>query len=64
MPTSASSEGPVDPPAGRERPAAERVQKLVPIVVLLALALLLGVWMPQPLESALWAAAALVEGRS
>ena len=52
-----------DPPPGRERPATERVQKLVPIVALLALVLLLGLWMPQPLESALWSATAVVEGR-
>ena len=55
-----------DPPGawdGRERPAAERLQKLVPIVVLLALVLLLGLWVPQPLEAALWSAARLVEGR-
>ena len=53
-----------EPLAGRERPAArpERVQKLVPIVALLALVLLLGVWVPQPLEAALWSAARFVEG--
>ena len=52
-----------EPPEGRERPAAERVQKLAPIVVLLALVLLLGLWVPQPLEAALWSAARFVEGR-
>jgi hydrogenase-4 component F len=52
-----------EPPPGRERPAAgERVQKLVPIAALLALVLLLGVWIPEPLESALWSAARFVEG--
>jgi hydrogenase-4 component F len=52
-----------DPPEGRERPAAERVQKLVPIAALLALVVLLGVWLPAPLESALWSAGRFVEGR-
>ena len=53
-----------EPLAGRERPlAGERVQKLVPIAALLALVLLLGVWIPEPLESALWSAARFVEGR-
>jgi len=51
-----------DPPEGRERPAAERVQKLAPIAVLLALVLLLGLWVPEPLESALWSASRYVEG--
>ena len=51
-----------DPPEGREKPAVERVQKLAPIAALLALALLLGVWVPEPLESALWSAARYVEG--
>jgi hydrogenase-4 component F len=52
-----------DPPEGRERPAAERLQKLAPIAVLLALVLGLGLWVPEPLESALWSAARFVEGR-
>jgi hydrogenase-4 component F len=51
-----------DPPEGRERPAAERVQKLAPIAVLLALVLGLGLWVPAPLEAALWSAARFVEG--
>jgi hydrogenase-4 component F len=50
-----------DPPAGRER-ASERAQKLAPIVVLLALVLGLGLWVPAPLEAALWSAARFVEG--
>jgi hydrogenase-4 component F len=52
-----------DPPEGRERPDGERLQKLAPIVALLALVLLVGIWVPEPLESALWAAARFVEGR-
>jgi hypothetical protein len=32
-------------------------------VALLALVLLVGIWVPEPLESALWAAARFVEGR-
>jgi hydrogenase-4 component F len=40
----------------------ERAQKLVPIAALLALVLLLGVWVPEPLSAALWAAARFVEG--
>ena len=52
-----------DPPEGREQPAAERLQKLAPIAVLLALVLGLGLWVPEPLESALWSAARYVEGQ-
>jgi hydrogenase-4 component F len=51
-----------DPPEGRETRAGERIQKLAPIAALLALALLIGVWLPEPLESALWSAARFVEG--
>jgi hydrogenase-4 component F len=51
-----------DPPEGRERASGrERLQKLAPIAVLLALVLALGVWVPAPLESALWSAARFVE---
>jgi len=49
-----------DPPAGRAQ-GSERLQKLAPIGVLLALVLLLGLWVPEPLESALWSAARFVE---
>jgi hydrogenase-4 component F len=51
-----------DPPAGREAGRGERAQKLAPIVVLLALVLGLGLWVPAPLEAALWSAARFVEG--
>jgi hydrogenase-4 component F len=52
-----------EPAAGREPPpAGERLQKLAPIAMLLALAFGLGVYLPQPLEDALWAAARFVEG--
>jgi len=52
-----------EPAAGREPPpAGERLQKLAPIALLLGLVLLLGVWIPQPLEDALWAAVRFVEG--
>jgi hydrogenase-4 component F len=51
-----------DPPEGRVQPSGERVQKLAPIAVLLVLVLVLGVWVPEPLESALWSAARFVEG--
>jgi hydrogenase-4 component F len=53
-----------EPPAGRERRAAgERIQKIAPIALLLVLVLGLGLWLPPPLESALWTAARFVEGR-
>jgi hydrogenase-4 component F len=50
-----------EPPASQPR-ARERLLKLAPIVALLALVLLLGVWVPEPLEAALWSAARFVEG--
>jgi hydrogenase-4 component F len=46
----------------RARPGGERLQKLAPIAVLLVLVLLLGVWVPEPLATALWSAARFVEG--
>jgi hydrogenase-4 component F len=52
-----------EPAPERERPPrGERTQKLVPIVALLVLVLVLGVWVPAPLESGLWSAARFVEG--
>jgi hydrogenase-4 component F len=51
-----------EPAALQTRPAGERVLKLAPIVALLALVLLLGVWVPASLESALWSASRFVEG--
>jgi hydrogenase-4 component F len=51
-----------EPPEGRAAPAGERVQKLAPIALLLALVLVLGLWVPQPLEAALWSAARSLEG--
>jgi hydrogenase-4 component F len=42
-------------------PARERFAKVAPIVALLALVLMLGIWIPQPLESALWSAAHFIE---
>jgi hydrogenase-4 component F len=52
-----------EPPA-RAEPGAhgERLQQVAPIVVLLAVVLLLGLWVPGPLESALWSASRFVEG--
>jgi hydrogenase-4 component F len=46
----------------REGPGRERVLKLAPIAALLALVLALGVFVPAPLEAALWSAARFVEG--
>jgi hydrogenase-4 component F len=43
-------------------PVRERFLKIAPIIVLLGLVLLLGIWIPQPLESALWSAARFIEG--
>jgi len=52
-----------EPAAGWEAPAVrERWLQVTPIGVLLALVLLLGLWIPEPLESALWAAARFIEG--
>jgi hydrogenase-4 component F len=51
-------------PAGREqRPGRERIWQVAPIAALLVLVLGLGLWVPEPLESALWSAARFVEGR-
>jgi len=51
-------------PAGdAAAPVRERIPQLAPIVLLLLLVLLLGVWIPEPLESALRSAARFVEGR-
>jgi hydrogenase-4 component F len=49
-------------PAPERAPARERFAKIAPIVALLALVLLLGIWVPEPLSSALWSAARFVEG--
>jgi hydrogenase-4 component F len=49
-------------PARERVPARERFAQIAPIVALLALVLLLGLWIPQRLESALWAAAHFIEG--
>jgi hydrogenase-4 component F len=46
----------------RDGATRERGQKLAPIVALLALVVALGVWVPAPLEAALWSAARFVEG--
>jgi len=43
-------------------PVRERLAQYAPIAALLGLALLLGVWIPEPLEDALWSAARLIEG--
>jgi hydrogenase-4 component F len=43
-------------------PTRERFAKVAPIIALLALVLLLGLWIPEPLEAALWSAARLIEG--
>jgi hydrogenase-4 component F len=42
--------------------ARERFAQIAPILALLALVLLLGLWVPDWLESALWTAARFVEG--
>jgi hydrogenase-4 component F len=53
-----------EPPAGRERrPGPETRWQVVPIAAFLLLVLLLGLWIPAPLESALWSAARFVEAR-
>jgi hydrogenase-4 component F len=49
-------------PTAERAPARERTAQVAPIVALLALVLLLGVWIPARLESALWAAARFIEG--
>ena len=49
-------------PAPERAPARERFAKVAPIIALLALVLLLGIWIPAPLESALWSAARFIEG--
>jgi hydrogenase-4 component F len=49
-------------PAPERAPARERFAQIAPIVALLGLVLLLGLWVPEPLQSALWAAARFVEG--
>jgi Formate hydrogenlyase subunit 3/Multisubunit Na+/H+ antiporter, MnhD subunit len=49
-------------PAPERAPACERFAKIAPIVALLALVLLLGIWVPERLQSALWSAARFVEG--
>lgn len=51
-----------DAPEGRGPQPGERMQKLAPIAALLALVLAIGVWLPEPLEAALWSAARFVEG--
>ncbi|HKA16162.1 MAG TPA: proton-conducting transporter membrane subunit [Myxococcota bacterium] len=42
--------------------ARERFAQIAPILALLALVLLLGLWIPARLEAALWAAARFIEG--
>jgi len=51
-------------PASPRDPRApgERATQVAPILALLALVLLLGVWVPDPLRTALWAAARFIEG--
>ena len=50
------------PAGGAAARVRERIPQLAPIVLLLLLVLLLGVWIPEPLESALRSAARFVEG--
>jgi hydrogenase-4 component F len=50
-------------PAPEGHPASrERLSQIAPIIALMALVLLLGLWIPEPLESALWSAARFIEG--
>jgi len=49
-------------PEREPAPARERFSQVAPIIALLALVLLLGVWIPERLESALWSAARFIEG--
>jgi hydrogenase-4 component F len=49
-------------PAAEHTAVRERFGQIAPIGALLALVLLLGLWVPEWLQSALWAAARFVEG--
>jgi hydrogenase-4 component F len=49
-------------PASDQAPGRERLSQIAPIIALMALVLLLGLWIPEPLESALWSAARFIEG--
>jgi hydrogenase-4 component F len=51
-----------EPVPERASPTHERFAQVAPISALLALVLLLGLWIPERLEHALWAAARFIEG--